>query len=71
MPISGLHEGYTKIQSKTSHKLPCEVSAMLFVALCQGIDQYRDQTWRFDYKPRKVAIKSGGGYDVEVLDIGD
>lgn len=69
--LSGNVEGYTTVQSRTSHKLPCEVSAMFFINLCRGIDEYRQEAWRYDYSPKKIAKSEGEGYDVVVQDIGE
>lgn len=64
---SGVSEGYVSVVSEKNFEFESPDAAKLFIAICQGIDQYRDQGYRFSYTPKKTKK----GFTIRVTDIGE
>lgn len=67
--ITGVNEGYVTDEIKTHDvKFPTQASALLFIALAVGIDEAREETYRYGYGLEKYGKM---GHKVVVNDVGE
>ena len=67
--IVGYNEGYLDCEIKThSVKLPTQAAGLLFIALAVGVDQAREEEYRYTYTPKKYGKI---GCEVLISDVGE
>lgn len=68
MMIVGITEGYLDCEVITHDvNFPTQASALLFIALAVGIDEAREEEYRYTYTPKKYGKL---GCKVLISDIG-
>ena len=68
--LNGYAEGYVTPVSKKTVEMPSEASTILFLTLCQAIDEAHYQVYRYGYELKKLGKKSEK-WNVTILDIGE
>ena len=67
--ITGISEGYVTDEVTTHDvKMPTQTSALLFIALCVGVDEAREESYRYGYGMEKFGKL---GHKVIVSDVGE
>lgn len=66
--ITGVNEGYVTSEITTHDvKFPTQTSALLFIALCVGVDEAREESYRYGYALEKFGKL---GNKVIISDVG-
>lgn len=65
--IQGVAEGYVDIKNKHEVEFQSPEAAKLFIDLCSGVDEYRQESYRYGYQPKITKKKTV----VTVIDIGE